>query len=312
ALWGRYDVFHVHWPEILPAGSSPLKTQLRRLTTALLLLRWRITRTAVVRTQHNIGSHEDVPFLTRALLNGITRATQLTIDLNGQTPPLGDRPQRTILHGHYREWYRHSPHPRAIPGRLSCVGLIRPYKGIGTLISAVVASPDQSISLSVAGKPINAQILDELRALAGRDPRVRLVPEFLSDDDFSRQISEAELVVLPYPAMLNSGGGLAALSLDRPVLVPDNPVTRALAEEVGHTWVQLFSGALSPEALTRALAVIRRQASGQPNLSGRTWEAAGTAHREAYREALTHRGRRVTPAPTAPEHGVRRRRTVRT
>ncbi|MGO2664807.1 hypothetical protein, partial [Mycetocola reblochoni] len=290
ALFGRYDVFHVHWPEILPRGTSPLKTLLRHVTTAALVARWRLTGTPVVRTQHNIASHEGSTGATRRLLDAIDTATRLTIDLNGRTPALGDRPQRTILHGHYRDWYRASPHPRAVPGRLGCIGMIRPYKGIDTLVAAVVDAAEPSISLVVAGKPLNETVMAGLRRAAGDDPRVLLSPGFLSDDEFAARIGESELIVLPYPAMLNSGGALAALSLDRPVLVPDNPVTRALAEEVGRDWVSLFRGPLTAAAVTTALAQVRRTHGGRPSLDAREWGRAGQEHREAYREALRLRG----------------------
>ena len=41
----------------------------------------------------------------------------------------------TILHGHYREWYGPSNAP-SVPGRLLCFGLLRPYKGVESLLAA--------------------------------------------------------------------------------------------------------------------------------------------------------------------------------
>jgi beta-1,4-mannosyltransferase len=37
ALLDRYDVFHVHWPEILVSGHSPLKALVRQGLTVLLV-----------------------------------------------------------------------------------------------------------------------------------------------------------------------------------------------------------------------------------------------------------------------------------
>ena len=58
ALTADYDVFHVHWPDILASGQSPLKTLARQALLALLLLRLRLTRTPVVRTLHNLGRRD--------------------------------------------------------------------------------------------------------------------------------------------------------------------------------------------------------------------------------------------------------------
>ncbi len=60
---------------------------------------------------------------------------------------------------------------------------------------------------------------------------------FAPDADLVREISMSEMVVLPYRFMHNSGAVLLALSLDRPVLVPDNEVNRLLEIEVGSDWV---------------------------------------------------------------------------
>ena len=64
-----------------------------------------------------------------------------------------------------------------------------------------------------------------------------------------REVSESELVVLPYHQMHNSGSVLAALSLDRSVLVPDSEFNRSLAEEVGPGWVVTYDGDLTAESI---------------------------------------------------------------
>jgi len=53
ALTSRYDVFHVHWPEILARGNTPLRTLARQVALLALLIRLRVTRTPIVRTLHN-------------------------------------------------------------------------------------------------------------------------------------------------------------------------------------------------------------------------------------------------------------------
>ena len=52
--------------------------------------------------------------------------------------------------------------------------------------------------------------------------------------------------MLPYRHMHNSGAALTALSLDRPVLVPETDVNRDLARETGPGWVVTFAGELRP------------------------------------------------------------------
>ena len=98
----------------------------------------------------------------------------------------------------------------------------------------------------------------------------------------------AELVVLPYRHMHNSGSVLAALSLGRPVLVPDNEVNRRLADEVGPGWVHLYQDEIDSGDLVAAFASMRRTPlTGGPDLSRRTWEATGVEHVRAFRRALS-------------------------
>ena len=100
-------------------------------------------------------------------------------------------------------------------------------------------------------------------------------------------MSESELVVLPYRHMHNSGAALTALSLSRPVLVPDNAVNRDLAAEVGPGWVITFEGDLDADDLRRALEEARRpDRADAPDLSRRDWALAAPAHLAAYRRAV--------------------------
>ena len=101
--------------------------------------------------------------------------------------------------------------------------------------------------------------------------------------------TESQLVVLPYREMHNSGSVLAGLSLDRPVLVPDNDVNRALSLEVGPDWVLTYAGELDGAVLKEALDQPRP--TGSPDLSARGWDRVSKDHVEAYRQARRAAGR---------------------
>ncbi|MET1152677.1 hypothetical protein [Arthrobacter sp.] len=125
ALFAKYDVFHVHWPEILVSGHSPLKKLGRQVLTLALLGRLALARTPIVRTVHNVALPEGISVREVFLLRLIDRKTTFYIRLNSQTPLPTDRPSVTIPHGHYREWFADFPKAQQIPGRISYVGLIR-------------------------------------------------------------------------------------------------------------------------------------------------------------------------------------------
>jgi beta-1,4-mannosyltransferase len=297
AILGRYDVFHVHWPELLASGQSPLKRIARQVLLALLLLRLWVTRTPVVRTRHNLGTHEGLTRREAALLRSLEHLTRLSIVINPVTAQdLGSQPTVEILHGHYRDWFDDYPRTTQVTGRLAYFGLVRRYKNVTGLVSVFreLAGP---YSLAISGNPHPEDLVGEIEALAAGDERIVLDLRFLADAELVSAVSEAELVVLPYREMHNSGSVLAALSLDRPVLVPANFVNDRLADEVGESWVLRYDE-LSAATLESALGRLAAQPlRGRPDLSGREWAAAGTDHLAAFRQAVAGR-RSPSPAGT--------------
>lgn len=290
ALLGRYDVFHAHWPEILVSGRDPVRRAVRRAQFAALVIRLRLTRTPVVRTVHNLGQHEDASKIDAWLLRRLERLTTMRIALNESTPmPVGAR-STVILHGHYQDWYAADPHAVVRPGTVCFFGLIRPYKGVETLIAAVRRIPmSADVTLEIAGRASPAQLGEQLIALAADDARITVSLGFLSDEDLAQHISRSELVVLPYLEMLNSGGALTALSLGRPVLMPANNANNALAEEVGAGWVYTYDGPLTASHILEALDAVRVPGRAAPDLSRRAWDLAGRQHLDAFRQAIADR-----------------------
>lgn len=291
ALLGRYDVFHAHWPEILVAGHSPLKALVRQGLTALLLLRLAITRTPIVRTMHNLQLPQGISRRERALLRWFDRRTALRIALNPTTPFPPGSAHVTILHGDYRQWFAPYPHPVREPGRVGYFGLIRRYKGVEELLEVFADLPGDGLRLTVAGRPSSDELAESVRDLAARDPRIAARLAFLEDADIADLVGRSQLIALPYRDMHNSGGVLAALSLDRPVLVPGNATTEALAEEVGEQWVLRYDE-LTPQVLGAAIARAGGIPDGaRPDLSARSWADAGQRHRDAYARAIARRSR---------------------
>lgn len=229
----------------LGSGSSPLKSLARQLLTLAFLARLKAKRIPIVRTVHNLERPSGLGRLQHRILDIFENQTAVRIRLNRHTPCPPGSAVRLIPHGHYIDWFSRFPAPQTVPGRIAFTGLVRRYKGVESLITAFRALRGPGLSLHVAGNPSSESISGEIRRLCGDDQRIHLSLEFQSEEDFAREIREAQLVVLPYKLMHNSGGTLAALSLQRPVLLPDNEINRELAREVGPGWVHLFSGELT-------------------------------------------------------------------
>ncbi|WP_315095902.1 glycosyltransferase [uncultured Cellulomonas sp.] len=284
ALTERYDVLHVHWPEWL-VRTRP-STLPRRLATRLafvaLLLRLRLTRTAIVRTEHNPEPHEPGGRTERALLRWLDRRTTLRVHLN----PVPEGPHDVVIPlGHYREQLGVHPVSARVPGLLVYFGKIRDYKGVDLLLDAFTAVRPE-LTLRVVGHPQTPQWRALVEEAARQDPRIGHVLEFVADDTLVAEVTAAELAVLPYRDLHNSAVVLVALSLDTPVLVPSTPVTRAISEEVGPGWVHFFEGTLDTADVHRAVDALRgAPPAGRPRMDARGWDVIGASYARAFEAA---------------------------
>lgn len=290
ALAGRYDVFHVHWPELLMSARTPLRRLARRLLITAFVTRLHLTRTPVVRTWHNLARPDGLSRWDHRLLDALERRTRHVIRLTDQTAPPLAVPTSTIVHAHYRDWFERiepafeaTPNPR----RALYFGLIKPYKGVEHLLEAVADSPEADLDVRLVGSPTDPALEARVRAAVAADPRVSAELSYADDATLAAEIAAAALVVLPYKAMHNSGALLLALSLDTPVLAPDNEVNRRLSEEVGDGWIHLFDGTLTIEDLERAMkTVAAHPPPGRPDLSAREWPESAALHAATFRAAL--------------------------
>jgi glycosyltransferase involved in cell wall biosynthesis len=94
-------------------------------------------------------------------------------------------------------------------------GLMRPYKGIDVLLEAWQGI--EHAELWIAGMP--RMDLSSLRAAA--PPNVRFVPRFIGDSELGAYFRRADLVVLPYREIDQSGVLFTALAFSKPLLLSD-------------------------------------------------------------------------------------------
>jgi glycosyltransferase involved in cell wall biosynthesis len=94
-------------------------------------------------------------------------------------------------------------------------GLMRPYKGIDVLLEAWRGIDDAE--LWIAGMP--RMDISALQAAAPEN--VRFVPRFIGDAELAPYFRRADLVVLPYREIEQSGVLFTALAFDKPLLLSD-------------------------------------------------------------------------------------------
>jgi beta-1,4-mannosyltransferase len=289
ALLGRWDILHIHWPEAILFGTTRSKRLVKAALFFAVIARARILGRPMVWTVHNIAPHEPLAGLARVAYEVWTSAVSARIHLNHETVALtsGGRPAIDVVipHGLY-------PDPTSIPrarlgtqdpGRLLFFGAIRTYKKVPELVRAFAATTD-AWTLTVAGEPFDLKLERQLRDAGSGTSRVDIVTRRLAEAELEECLAGADAVVLPYDGLINSGALLLALSRALPVLVPNSPSVRALADEVGRGWIMTFENEISVRDLEAFFRFVSDVDRDKPNLELREWQRIGDAHANLYRK----------------------------
>jgi hypothetical protein len=77
--------------------------------------------------------------------------------------------------------------------------------------------------------------------------------DFVPKDRAQLYFRAADLAILPYREILNSGSAVLALSFNCPVLVPLRGALGELQTQVGEEWVRTYAGELIPSQIEEAL-----------------------------------------------------------
>lgn len=205
----------------------------------ILLLLCRLLHIRLVLTVHNILPHEVRPFerVLYFLYYRLADALIVHSRANGdrlleQVPDLDGQKIRVIAHGNYAEFGDLELEREAAREKLGLpqhrpialfFGAIRPYKRLDLFLQLVkpVREACQEAFFAVAGNVLKGDQADYERQIAdlelgGEDLHVRF--DYLSMADSIAYVCAADLLVLPYREIYQSGVLLFAFSFGRPVL----------------------------------------------------------------------------------------------
>ncbi|WP_414564042.1 MULTISPECIES: glycosyltransferase family 4 protein [unclassified Anabaena] len=290
-LCQHYDIFHLHWPTETILRHPNLVVAFLRAITLLLAINWaKVRGTKIIWTIHDEYPHSLLhPQLANWFqsqfikqVDGCISHSQMSKELAKKAfPELQNISHQVILHGHYRQIYSNKITREAArssfdiyPGcnLLLFLGYIDYYKNIPHLVQVFRELDINNWVLLIAGKIEVPELGTQISNLAGNDSRVKLHFSFVPEEQLQIYFHAADLVVLPFQEILNSGSALLALSFDSPILVPDKGSMKELQEQVGIEWVKLYPGELTTEVLATALDwAIQGERSLQANLENLEW-----------------------------------------
>jgi glycosyltransferase involved in cell wall biosynthesis len=305
AFSGKYDIFHLHWPEYYLARSFP-KAVVGSFGLLFFVVWLRLRGTRIVWTAHNLHSHNRrYPAAERWFWRVLTRLMDGYIALSetsanqarAEFPPLRSIPGSVIPHGDYRSSYpatitradaRHQLGISPLESVLLFFGGISPYKNVPHLIETFQCTAVPDATLLIAGCPATQNDDRAVKKLVKQGDHIQLHLQRIPTDQVQVFFAAADLVVLPFLEIMNSGSAILALSFDRPVLVPNRGSLPELQAQVGADWVRTYSAQLSPSELKPAIAWSRSEKrERQPNLAGFSWPSIARKTLSMYERLLT-------------------------
>jgi glycosyltransferase involved in cell wall biosynthesis len=208
---------------------------------------------------------------------------------------------RVIHHGAF-DYLTRLPEEAPLPAELRdsegpvilFFGLLRPYKGIDTLLEAFRSL--QGAELWIVGNP--RMPVEPLRRLAEEAQGVvRFVPRFITDPEIPAYFRRADLVVLPYRDGEHSGVVYTALAFGKPMVLSAVGGFPELASEHGAARIvppddpAALAGALGElvgdEAARSELAAAARRAAEGPF----SWDRVAAGTLSLYKELLASQHR---------------------
>lgn len=155
------------------------------------------------------------------------------------------------------------------------------------LIQSFKKIPHSDTILIIAGQPNVPALEQKILKLSEDDNRIRLDLQFIPEEQLQFYFGAADLVVLPYRQILNSGGLFLALTFNRPVLVPDKGSLSEVKEKVGEDWVRTYTGELDERILIESLNWASQKSDGDsPKLNMFNWDHIADRTKEAYEAVI--------------------------
>ena len=317
ALLGKYDVLHLHWPERHLA--SGIVKALAGIHIVFACIFWaKIRKTKVIWTAHNLVSHgRRHPLLERYYWFVFTRLINGFICLSKDGCEHARRLFRRLRnlqgfivpHGHYRG---------AIPAEMGAekarellgipsacrvilfFGRVSGYKNVPHLIRTFRQSTNEDWRLCVVGNISSDITVNDLTEATGGDARVLLRIGWVSTEDIQMYFRSADLVVLPFREITNSGSVLLTMSFNTPLLTVAQGALPELQESIGQEWIRLYSDQLELPHLTSAMDWARYEDRAErAPLTSFEWPLIARLTLNAY-EAVVSKQTKNNECPCVP------------
>lgn len=265
-----YDLIHVHWPELFLNSNYFLKALLYSILFLVVLGIAKLAGKKVVWTIHNLTPHSiKYPrlnsifwFFYIKLVDGIVSLSKANekkaVDKFDFKNGLS---KSVIYHGLYDNAYANeistdeARKSLGIPADSNVIlffGQVKPYKNVEKLISEFNKNVDNNFKLLIAGKFESKEYYEEINSLIETD-NVILVNKFIPDEEIQIYYNSADLCVLPFKNIFNSGSALLSVTFNTTVLVPYTDNFKEYQEILNDDCIKTYTGEITFETISKSI-----------------------------------------------------------
>ncbi len=231
-------ILHIHWQHLFFLAQNKIKTILKSTLFIGRLIILKLFGIKIVWTVHNLYNHEERFKAIELFFSSILArlCDKLIVHTNSAKQQVKETFKirkesclKTIPHGNYIAYYENTVDKLQARNKLKlntgdvvflCFGVIRIYKGVPDLIEAFKKLNVPQAKLLIVGKPSNNEIANKIREKCDMNKNIKLVFEFIPDDEVQVYMNAADVAVLPYRNILTSGAVMLAMSFGKPVIAP--------------------------------------------------------------------------------------------
>lgn len=283
------DVVHYQWLTV-PALDARLLPSLRpRVMTAHYILPPQPSRRQVRSARRVFGAMDAV------VAHSEHSAARLRDEVG-----LDPAKVRVIPHGAF-DYLTRLPQEKPLPAELEgaegpvilCFGLLRPYKGIESLIDAYGRIADSGAELWIVGNPrMDVEPLQRQAKAAGG--RVRFLTRFVDEAEIPAIFRRADLVLLPYLDAEHSGVLYTGLAFGKPLVlsavggfpeVAETGAARLVPPGDTEALAATLEELIADEAARADLGAAATRAAAGPF----SWDEAARRTLDLYRELIEAR-----------------------
>jgi glycosyltransferase involved in cell wall biosynthesis len=267
----NYDLIHIHWPELYLNSNYVFKAFIYSMMFVFCLFFSKLFGKKVVWTIHNLKPHNiKYKFLNKLfwpcylpLVDGVISLSKANEELFFDKFTFKQKVKSIVIHhGLYDNHYENNVTQGEARKYFSIdeskkvalfIGQVKTYKNVETLVKIFNKKSLNDAVLIIAGKFETKDYFIELSSAAKNNPNIIIHNKFIPDSYLQYYFNAADLCILPFKDIFNSGSALLAASFNTPVIVPQSNNFVEYSSIIKNNLIRTYNGELDVSFIVKSL-----------------------------------------------------------